>query len=208
MTLLIIIFAVTLIYFSITERFKTYAILIGLQGMMLFGIAIFKLTSTDLPNLIFIVSETLLFKGIIVPFLLFKIIRENKIHKVHNKAIPGFYSLISISFGLLISVILAKSLNNKNVDFLYFTISLFSLYTGLFLIIGHKKIFSHLIGFLIIENAVFLLSVAIGSEMPMLINTAILLDIFVSVLILGVFLNKIGDKMNDFESEKLTKLKD
>jgi hydrogenase-4 component E len=88
-------------------------------------------------------------------------------------------------------------------NLVYFVVSFFALYTGLLLIIMHKKIFSHLIGFLIIENAVLLLSMAIGSRMPMLINVGILLDIFVSVLILGMFLMRMKQHSTD-----LTLLKD
>lgn len=82
-------------------------------------------------------------------------------------------------------------------------IALFSLFTGLLLIVTHRLIISHLIGFLIIENAVFIFSLAVGSEMPMLINIGILLDIFVGVLILGFF----GLRLRAHTNE-LTKLKD
>jgi hydrogenase-4 component E len=86
---------------------------------------------------------------------------------------------------------------------IYFIVAFFAVYTGMFMIISHKKIFSHLVGFLVIENAVLLLSLAIGSEMPMLINIGILLDIFVSVLILGIFVMKLKQTANE-----LTRLKD
>ncbi len=64
-----------------------------------------------------------------------------------------------------------------------------------------------MVGFLVIENAVFFFSLAVGSEMPMLINIGILLDIFVSVLIIGVLMNHIGSQFTDLESDNLTSLK-
>jgi hydrogenase-4 component E len=76
-------------------------------------------------------------------------------------------------------------------------VAFFAVYTGMFMIISHRKIFSHLVGFLVIENAVLLLSMAIGSEMPMLINIGILLDIFVSVLILGIFVMRLKQKASE-----------
>ena len=88
-------------------------------------------------------------------------------------------------------------------NLIYFIVSLFAVYTGLFIIISHKKIFAHLIGFLVIENAVLLLSLAIGSQIPMLINMGILLDIFVSVLILGIFVMRLKEHANE-----LTMLRD
>jgi hydrogenase-4 component E len=83
-----------------------------------------------------------------------------------------------------------------------------ALFTGLYIIITRKKIITHVMGFLVIENGVFILSLAVGSEMPMLVNTGILLDIFVSVLLLGVFANKIGEIMQDHDVNKLKNLKD
>ena len=63
-------------------------------------------------------------------------------------------------------------------------------------------------GFLIIENGVFVLSLAVGTEMTMLVNIGILLDIFASVLILGVFVNKIGDILKEQDVDQLRNLKD
>jgi hydrogenase-4 component E len=82
-------------------------------------------------------------------------------------------------------------------------IALYALFTGLLLIVTHRLIISHLIGFLIIENAVFIFSIAVGNEMPMLINIGILLDIFVGVLILGFFGLRLKANTNE-----LTMLKD
>ena len=132
-----------------------------------------------------------------------RIINKTGFEKVHDKAMPGFYSLLFVSLGLLLSIIVAYSLKTKPVNVTYFIVSFFALYTGLFMIISHKRIFAHLTGFLIVENAVFLLSLAIGSEIPMLINIAILLDIFSSVLILGVFAMRLKQ-----HTDELTMLKD
>jgi hydrogenase-4 component E len=71
-----------------------------------------------------------------------------------------------------------------------------------------KRVFAHLVGFLVIENGVFLVSMAIGVELPMLINLAIMLDILISILILGMFLRRMDNDMNTDESDALTSIKD
>ena len=116
---------------------------------------------------------------------------------------PGFYLIILSVTALLASLILSFTLENPFVNVIYMTIALFSLFTGLLMIVTHRLIISHLTGFLIIENAVFLFSIAVGNEMPMLINIGILLDIFVGVLILGFF----GLRLKPHTNE-LTLLKD
>ena len=71
-----------------------------------------------------------------------------------------------------------------------------------------QRIFSHMIGFLVIENGVFPVSTAIGVEMPLVINFAILLDILISVLMLGIFFMKIDDKLHADDADSLTHVKD
>jgi hydrogenase-4 component E len=200
---LIVIFAVTLMYFSSAERLITYVRLIELQGLLLCGIAVFELKEVSPGNRLFIVAETLIFKTIILPYLLNRIIVRSGVTKVHRQAVPGFYLLLFSIFGLLISVVLAMILINPFINTIYLAIALFTLFAGLLLIVTHKLIISHLIGFLVIENAVFLFSLAVGNEMPMLINIGILLDLFVGVLILGFF----GLRLKPHTNE-LTMLKD
>ncbi|MEZ5020825.1 MAG: hypothetical protein R2756_12050 [Bacteroidales bacterium] len=200
---LIVLFAITLIYFASAERLITYVRLVAVQGLLLCGIAVFELKEVNLANLLFIVAETLLFKAMLLPFLLGRIIKRSGVTKVHRQAVPGFYLLLFSIAGLLVSVVLAMILVNSLINTIYLAIALFTLFTGLLLIVTHKLIISHLIGFLVVENAVFLFSLAVGSEMPMLINIGILLDIFVGVLILGFF----GLRLKPHTNE-LTMLKD
>lgn len=200
---LIVLFAVTLVYFASAERLINYIRLIGLQGLLLCGIAVFELNEVNTGNLVFIIAETLLIKMLLIPYLLIRIIRRSGVTKVHRQAMPGFYVLVFSIFALLISVILASALINPYVNTIYMVIAFFTLFTGLLLIVTHRLIISHLIGFLIIENAVFFFSLAVGNEMPMLINIGILLDIFVGVLILGFF----GLRLRPHSNE-LTRLKD
>lgn len=201
--LFVIVFAITLIYLCMTERFPIYAGLIGFQGVLLFALSFLELHAITLPTLLFVAIETLVFKVIVVPFLLFRIISKTGESRVHDKALPGFYSLLFVTLGLLLSIVVSFSMNTSPANLIYFIVAFFAVYTGLFMIISHKKIFSHLVGFLVIENAVLLLSLAIGSEMPMLINIGILLDIFVSVLILGIFVMRLKQSTHE-----LTMLKD
>ena len=200
---LIVLFAVTLIYLASAERLLNYVRLIAIQGLLLCGIALLELKDVNTANLVFIVAETLLFKTLLIPYLLSAIIGKSGVTKVHRQAMPGFYLLLFSIGAMLLSLVLANSLINPFINTIYMTIALYAIFTGLLLIVTHRLIISHLIGFLIIENAVFIFSLAVGSEMPMLINIGILLDIFVGVLILGFFGLRLKPNTNE-----LTMLKD
>ena len=181
---LILLYVVTLIYLPITERFRNFASLIGLQGWLLFGIALVRLHAADPAELAFVALETLLFKGILVPWLLFAVIRRTRINRVKRSGSSQSGSLLLSLVALAVSASLTYYIADSTVDLVFFGVALYSLLSGLILIVLRRRIFSHMVGFLVIENGVFLFSTAIGVEMPLLINFAILLDILISVHLL------------------------
>jgi hydrogenase-4 component E len=205
---LIIIYVVTLVYLGITERFRNYASLIMLQGWVLFGVAILRLHAIDWAELTFVLAETLIFKAVVVPWMLFNIIRKTGVARVHENSVTGLNSLLLFIAGLLVSAGIAYYIADTTVNVAFFAVALYAVLCGLILITTHKRIFSHLVGFLVIENGVFLFSLAVGVEMPMLVNVAMMLDILMSVLMLGVFFSKLGERIRNLTSDELTTLKD
>jgi len=206
--ILLITLAMTLLYISIANRLFTYLRILVLQGILLFGITLLTLTHVNTINLIFILLETVVFKAIAVPWFLNYILKKNRISREAEPYLPHFVSLIIITLIILATIILSNSIKDKSLDKTYFVVALSTLFTGLYLIVSRKKIFTHVIGYIIIENGVFILSLAVGNEMPILVNLGIMLDIFASVLILGVFFNKIGDVLRDPDVNVLRNLKD
>jgi len=104
--------------------------------------------------------------------------------------------------------LLSTTISDPHLRKIFFVVALSALFTGLYIIVTRRKIITHVMGFLVIENGVFVLSMAVGNEMPMLVNTGILLDIFASIFLLGIFVNKIGDVMKEQDVEQLSNLKD
>lgn len=206
--LFIILYAITLIYFALSERVKKYIWLLAIQGVILFGIVFFSLKEIELFDFLFILIETILVKTIIVPWFLNKVRKHNQLKREHEPAVPVFYSILVVILCLLIGFVLSNYLSNSKMHTQYFTISFASIIFGIYFIIIHKNIFSHVVGYLIIENGIFLLSLAVGSVMPIMVNLAILLDVFMGVLVLGLFINRVGDTFKSIETDNLTQLKD
>jgi hydrogenase-4 component E len=206
--ILLIALAMSLLYMSIANRLFTYLRILVLQGFILFGTIYLTLTKIDTLNLLLIMLETIVFKAIAVPWFVNYIIKRNKITREAEPYLPNFLSLIIVTLIIVLTIILSGYIMDKNMDKTYFVVALSTLFTGLYLIISRKKIITHVIGYLIIENGVFILSLGAGNEMPMLVNLGVMLDIFASVLILGIFFNKIGDVINDPDVNVLRNLKD
>jgi len=206
--ILLIALAMSLLYMSIANRLLTYLRILVFQGFILFGATYLSLEHVNSINLAFIMLETIVFKAIAVPWFISYIIKKNGITREAEPFLPNFVSLIIVTLIFITTIILSNSIKDVNLDKTYFVVALSTLFTGLYLIVSRKKIITHVIGYLVIENGVFVLSLAVGNEMPMLVNLGIMLDIFASVLILGVFLNKIGDIIKDPDVNVLRNLKD
>lgn len=206
--LFIIIYSITLVYFAVSERVKKFIWLLVLQGVILFGVTIYSLNEIETHELIFILLETIIVKSILVPWFLNKVRRHNHLKRESDASIPIFYSMIIVIIMLLLSFILSNCLNDIQLHTKYFTIAFASITFGIYFIIIHKNIFSHLVGYLIIENGIFLLSLSVGNTMPIMVNLAILLDVFMGILILGIFINHVGDTFNSIEIDNLSNLKD
>lgn len=205
---LIILYLLTLIYLSIVERFRNYASLIATQGWILLGIALLRLHSLDWIELSFIILETLIFKAIIVPAILTRVITKTKINRISSSGASQFNSLMLSIVALVVSALTTYYVADSSIHMVFFGVSLYALLSGLILIVLRSRIFTHMVGFLVIENGVFLFSMAIGVEMPLLINMAIMLDILMSVLMLGLFMTKVDDQIHTDDSDSLTHVKD
>lgn len=204
----LITFIITLFYLAIANRLLTYIKVLAFQGVMLFAIAFYQLNEINPVNLILVLLETIIFKSIAVPYFLNRIIKRNRITREAEPFVSNFVSLLIVTLIVLASILLSTAIKGTNINKLSFVVAISTLFTGLYIITSRRKIITHVMGYLLIENGVFVLSLAIGNEMPMLVNLGIMLDIFASVLILGIFLNKIGDVFKTIDVEELSNLKD
>lgn len=205
---LLIIFAMSLLNISMAHRLLTYIKILAFQGVLLFGISFIELIKIDALNLAFVLLETIVFKAVAIPLFLNYVIKRNRITRDAEPFLPNFISLIIITLIIIVTFILSNAIADTHISKIFFVVALSTLFTGLYIIVTRNKIITHVMGYLIIENGVFILSLAVGNEMPMLVNLGILLDIFASVFLLGIFVNKIGDILKDVDVDQLKNLKD
>jgi len=206
--ILLVIFAISLLYMGIANRLTTYINILALQGILLFGVSLIELIQINTINLIFILFETIVFKTIVIPIFLKNVIKKNNIVREAEPFLTDFMSIVIITSIIFGSFILSNVIDVVHLRKMFFIVALSALFTGLFIIISRKKVVTHIMGYLVIENGVFILSLSAGNKMPMLVNTGITLDIFVSILVLGVFVNRIGNTFEEMNVDNLTNLKD
>ncbi len=207
---LILLFGVTMIYASSSTRVESYIKTLSFQGVLLFLIVLGNHTWTDYISLAFLAAETLVFKAVIIPLFMTRIVRKNGIFREVEPYIPYFYSLIftSIMFaaGIFISFWVIDQMQSLRP--VYFGVAVSVIISGMFLIMTRKKLITHVMCYIMMENGIFLLTLSVIKEMPMIVNLGVLLDIFAAVFILGLFATKINEAFDEMDVKSLSELKD
>lgn len=206
--IILIVFTISLLYLSIANRLLSYVKLLAFQGLLLFGVALIELSEMSVLNLVLILLETIIVKAIAIPIFISYVIKKNKITREAEPFVPNFLSLILVTLIMVATFIISYGIKDPNLHKIYFITALSAIFSGLYLIVTRRKIITHVICYVVIENGVFILSLAVGNEMPLLVNLGVLLDVFVSVFLLGIFINKVGDVTSDIDVSELSSLKD
>ena len=151
---------------------------------------------------------TLLSKGIIIPLLLKKIVRQMAITYDDEPYISSALSL-TIS-GILVAVVYTSL--SEGIFVIGFSkhvlqISIAVILIGLFIMITRKKAITQVIGLLCMENGLFLAGFSLTFGMPIIIELGVLFDMLMGVIILGIFSIQIKRAFASADLDKLTILK-
>ena len=79
---------------------------------------------------------------------------------------------------------------------------------GFFLMIVRKKAVTQVIGFLVIENGLFLGATAAAYGMPLIVELGVFFDVLVAGLIVGIYTHRLQDAFDSVDTSKLTALKE
>lgn len=207
---LIILLGTSMLYIFAVSRIEAYVKTLALQGFLLFLLVIIDIREINWINIAFLSLETLVVKAVVIPFFLLRVIRKNEINREVEPYISQFYSLLIACAIFIFGFVAAfwSATTGAGIKPLYFGISIVLIIASLFLIINRKRIITHILCYMMLENGIFLLSLSVANEMPMLINLGVLLDLFVGIYLFVIFFNKIQSMFDGNHIDVLTELKD
>jgi hydrogenase-4 component E len=85
---------------------------------------------------------------------------------------------------------------------------LFTIFSGLLLIVGRKTALLQVIGYLALENGIYAFGVAVVQEAPLLVEMGVLQDMFVAVFVMGIIIFHISREFDHIETDRLAALKE
>ncbi len=130
---------------------------------------------------------TLILKAIAIPYILKRTSIRFNLSREITPNIPIHYSIMLVPALLVFTFYLSEPITNmisSNAN--YVAVSISSLFLSLLLMMEHKNIAPKIIGFLTIENSLFLLGTTATSGMPMLIELGIFFDLLMAIVVINL----------------------
>ena len=158
----------------------------------------------DAPHLYITAFIALLFKGIIIPLSLHKVIVRLKIHR-EIETMTGIGLTMLTGMGLVALSLAVMLKVTAGTDFLEredLAFSLAILLLGLLMMVSRRNVVSQIIGFMSLENGLVL--AATGAKgMPFVVEISVAFSILIAFIVIGIFLFRIRERFDTVDIRAL-----
>ncbi|MDD5069580.1 MAG: hydrogenase [Candidatus Omnitrophica bacterium] len=193
-----------------SSRIRTCIRIVAVEGILVGLVPIIA----DINSITFsaIISSffNITLKGFVFPWLLYRAAQEANIRK-EVEPIGGY------ALSLLLGVILFLIATWLSTRLLYVkplfsnivvSVSFATFFTGVLIIVSRTKAITQVLGYIVLENGIYLFGVSLLAEQHLLVELAILLDIFVAVFVMGIAIFHISREFDHIDTHNLSELKD
>jgi hydrogenase-4 component E len=179
------------------------------QGIVLGVIALLAHGELGLQPLV-IAAVTIVLKGLLIPHMLLRALRDVGIRREVELLIGLVPSLLVCALGTGLAILFSRALPlaQEHVASLLVPTSLSTVFTGFLLLTTRRKAITQVAGYLVLENGVFIMGLTLVHAMPFLVEMGVLLDLLVGIFVMGIIINHINREFASLDTTRLTQLKD
>jgi hydrogenase-4 component E len=183
---------------------------VAIQGALLGTLPLLLLEERHaIGHALVLAGGALFIKGILIPRLMFQAIREASIRREMEPIVGFVPSMVLGGIGVALAFAFSARLPLPEAThpFLVPT-ALSTLWAGMLLVVTRKKAVNQVLGFLVLENGVYVFGLLLSGFMPMMVEAGVLLDLFAAVFVMGIVMFHINREFSSLDTEKLSALKD
>ena len=206
--LLILALAVNFISLGVS-RIRSVISVVAFQGALLGAVTLLVHPEIGLRGII-LVAVTVLVKAFLIPAFLVHAMREAEIQHEIQPVVGFITSLLLGAMGTALAMAFSGTLPlaPQHASLLIVPASLSTVWTGFLLLTTRKVAMMQALGFLILENGVFLFGLLLLEAMPFLVEIGVLLDLFTGVFVMGIIVHHISREFSSVSTEHLERLKE
>lgn len=178
------------------------ALLIGVLSLLRTGASV-----SWVPAMVVLVT---LVKAVTLPRLVRRAMRETGVVQEIEPFVGYTVSLLLGTGLLVLCFLMVRPLRVPHAEAsqLLVPVTLFTMLTGLFLIVARRKAITQVLGFLTMENSIYLFGVAFAIQESWLVQAGVLLDVFAAVFVMGIMIHHINREFDHIDTDRLSSLRD
>jgi hydrogenase-4 component E len=153
---------------------------------------------------------TLIVKALVIPQLVLRAIREANVRREVEPFVSLHVSvliaalLVGISFWLASVLVLPIPAPTT----LLVPVAFATLLVGFLVLVSRKKAVTQVVGYLMLENGIFIFGQTLVRQIPFAVELGILLDLLVGVFVMGIAIHHISRAFDHIDTQLLSALKD
>jgi hydrogenase-4 component E len=184
--------------------------IVAFQGLLLGLLTLTVHHGTSSLRPLALATAIIALKGVAFPWLLARVLRDAEVRREVDPLVSYTVSLLIGTLALALSLWLSQRLPlpAKPVASLLVPVALFTILAGLFVIISRGKALTQVLGYLVLENGIYVFGVGLVQGTPMLVELGVLLDVFVAVFVMGIALFHINRAFDHIDADRLAVLRD
>ncbi len=192
-----------------TSRILAVIRIVAAQGVLLGVIPL--LVHQHLSISMFMASvAAIVLKGIVIPSIMIRALRDAQIRREVEPLIGLLPSIIlgavATAFALLFAGQLPLAEGHDGA--LLVPASIATVLVGFILLTSRFKALSQVVGYLVLENGIFIFGMLLIEAMPLVVEMGVLLDLFVGIFVICIIVNHINRAFSSMDTRRLVSLKE
>lgn len=191
------------------SRIPGLIILVAFQGIVV-SIVPFFIDHNMEPGGVVFTLATLTIRGVVIPLCIYLAIKKVAIQR-EVEPIIGYHASIFCGLALIVAATTISRYLNIPMSSEYtllFPTAIALLVTGMFLLIARRNAIAMVIGYIMMENGIYLVGTTISARARHIVEFGILLDVLAGVMIMAIILQNIKKTFDDVDTALLRTLKE
>ena len=207
--LLLVVVLLLNLFFLGTSRIRALIQAAAMQGVVL-GVMPLLIHGRADWNTALIAIATVVLKGSVIPGMLRRALREAQIKREVEPLIGLVPTMLLGAFGTLLSIGFASGLPlaPEHRGLLVVPAAFSTVLTGFLLLTTRFKAITQAIGYLVLENGIFIFGLLLLEAMPFLVEIGVLLDLFVGIFVVSIIIHHINREFASLDTRRLASLKE
>jgi hydrogenase-4 component E len=192
-----------------TSRLRTAINASGLQGALLGVLTVFVHGAPG-PRSLLVGAAAIGIKGLLIPGMLQRALRDVAIRREVEPYVSFLTSLVlgAVATGAAVLFADRLPLAPEHRGSLLVPGSLATVLTGFLILATRRKAITQVVGYLVLENGIFVMGLTLHEAMPSLVEVGVLLDLLVAIFVIGIVINHINREFASLDVARLDVLRD